>query len=81
VLDVERLAADYGDSLAFFGGIDVQQTLWSGTPDEVRREIGRLRRILGRPEGGYIPANTNAVLPGTPLTNIRAALQTLLELC
>jgi hypothetical protein len=56
----------------------VQQTLWSGSPGEVRREIRRLEGIPGRPEGGYIPANTNAVLPGTSLANTRAALETLL---
>lgn len=78
-LDVERLVGGHGDRLAFFGGIDVQQTLWSGSPADVRAEIEGLRRTLGS-RGGWIPANTNAVLPGTPLRNLKTALETLLEL-
>ena len=79
-VDVGRLRREFGGRLSFFGGIDVQQTLWSGTPQEVAREIREIVGVLGRPDGGYIPANTNAVLAGTPPANIKAALETLLAL-
>ena len=54
--------------------MDVQQILIHGTPDEVRAEIARMRRIFNRPEGGLLFAMGNGILPGTPLENITAAL-------
>ena len=35
-----RYKQDFGDRLLFWGGIDVQQTLPLGTPEEVRAEVG-----------------------------------------
>jgi len=78
-MDVDVLSARFKGRVAFFGGIDVQQTFQHGTPDEVSREIEDLLGKLGGPEGGFIPSPTNAILPDIPLENFVAALQVLLE--
>ncbi|HDL89937.1 MAG TPA: hypothetical protein ENG14_03435 [Thermodesulforhabdus norvegica] len=49
------LKRKYGERVAFWGGIDTQHILPSGTTSEVRAEVRRICRILGR-NGGYILA-------------------------
>ena len=73
-MDMEETAQRFGGKISFCAGMDVQQILIHGTPDEVRAEIARMRRIFNRPEGGLLFAMGNGILPGTPLENITAAL-------
>ena len=51
-MDPYELKARYGDRLCFSGGIDEQQVLPEGTPEEVRNEVIRILNIMGR-DGGY----------------------------
>ena len=55
VMDVYEMKRGYGDALASIGGISTQKTLPYGTPAEVRDEVRRLARRVGR-DGGYIAA-------------------------
>ncbi len=73
-MDMEETAQRFGGKISFCAGMAVQQILIHGTPDEVRAEIARMRRIFNRPEGGLLFAMGNGILPGTPLENITAAL-------
>ncbi len=52
-MEPERLKADYGERLSFWGAIDTQRVLPFGTPDEVRAEVRRVSDILGH-GGGYV---------------------------
>jgi len=74
-MDADDIKKRAGDKLAFHGGISVQQLLPFGTPDEVRKEVGRLVNVLGK-GGGYIAAPSHAVQAGTPPENIVAMLET-----
>jgi uroporphyrinogen decarboxylase len=70
-MDPEGLKRDFGQDLCFHGALDIQTTLSSGTPDQVRAEVKRLCNILG-PGGGFILAPTNNIMPETPVENILA---------
>jgi len=73
-MDIQYLAREFGNELSFFGGIDVQQFLQREAPQTVDKEIKNLIKTLSRPDGGYIPAPTNALLSDLPLENIKVAL-------
>jgi uroporphyrinogen decarboxylase len=70
-MEHERLKREFGDRLSFHAGIDIQNVLPFGTPDEVRDEAIKTMRALG-PGGGYILAPTHYVQPDVPPENIIA---------
>ena len=69
-MDAETLARDFKGRLAFMGGIDTQRLLVHGTPDDVRREVRRVRELLG-PRLVVSPSH-EALLPDVPPANVRA---------
>jgi len=69
-MDAGTLARDFGGRIAFMGGVDTQHLLVHGTPGEVRREVHRIRRVLG-PYLVVSPSH-EAVLPNVPPANILA---------
>jgi uroporphyrinogen decarboxylase len=70
-MDMERIKAEFGDRLAFHGGVDIQHTLPKGTPGQVQAEVMERCRILGR-GGGYICTSAHYIQADTPLENIVA---------
>ena len=52
-MDREELKREFGDKLAFHGGMDNQRTLPFGSVEDVRQEVAENIRILGE-NGGYI---------------------------
>ena len=72
----EKLKAEFGDSLVFWGAIDVQQLLPKASPDEIRREVGRLVEILGK-DGGYVAAPAHEMQDDIPPENIVAMVEAL----
>jgi uroporphyrinogen decarboxylase len=66
-----RLKDDFGKQLVFHGGIDIQQVLPFGTPEEVMAEVKRYIQILG-PGGGYIVAPAHNVQNDVPPENLIA---------
>lgn len=69
-MDAETLARSFEGRIAFLGGIDTQELLDRGTPEQVRAEVRRVRDILG-PHVIISPSH-EAILPNVPLENIRA---------
>ncbi len=67
----ERLKAKYGAVLSFHGGIDTQRFLPRATPQQVREEVRRMIRILGR-GGGYLFTSCHSIQPDVPPENIVA---------
>lgn len=65
------IKAKYGDRLAFWGSVSVQQTMPCGTPEQVRAEVRSRIRDLGR-GGGFILAPAHVLGPETPWENIVA---------
>ncbi len=76
--DPEELKHKYGDSIAFFGGIDQQQLLPGGDTQKIKDEIKYRCEVLGR-GGGYLLAPAHIlqadVTPDTVKTMIAAAKQ------
>lgn len=69
-MDPVRLKQAYGKDLCFHGGIDIQQTLVTGTPDEVRAEVRSRIDTLG--PDGYILSPSHVLQPDTPPENLAA---------
>lgn len=78
-MDPHFLKTTYGDSLAFFGGIDLQQLMPTGSPEQVKSEVRRRAEILGK-DGGYIIAPAHNIQDDTPLENIFALFEVVKEL-
>ncbi len=74
----EELTRDFGKSLVFHGGVDNQQTLPFGTPDDVKREVAENIRIF-RKGKGYIVGPCHNLQPNTPTANILAMYQAVHE--
>jgi len=70
-LDLEKLAAEYGDRIAFFGGICNQTVLPHGTPEEIDEEVKRVTGILGK-NGRYVISPSNGMGKDVPLENVEA---------
>jgi len=76
VMDVEAVKKKYGRHLAFFGGISTQKTLPYGTPEEVRSEVRRRIRTIGK-DGGYIAAPAHDIPHDAPVENMVALIEEL----
>jgi len=69
-MDPLRIKQAFGNRLACHGGIDIQQTIVHGTPDEVRAEVRSRIETLG--PNGYILAPSHVLQPDTPPENLVA---------
>ncbi len=70
-MDPLELKREFGDRLAFMGGVDTQYLLPNGTVDDVRRATARLLEGMSA-DGGYILAASHTVPPETPDVNLFA---------
>ena len=77
-MDHARIKQEFGSRLSFHGGMDIQDVLPFGSPEDVRQEARKVMSILG-PGGGYILAPTHYVLPDVPPENIIALRDAVLE--
>jgi uroporphyrinogen decarboxylase len=73
-MDPKMLKREFGRDLTFCGGLGTQRLLPRGTADEVRGEIRRLKRELGR-GGGYILEPGITVQADVPLENMVAMIE------
>ncbi len=69
-MEAERLARDFGGRIAFMGGLDTQQLLGNGTPEEITREVQRLKRVFA--PNIVISPSHECILPNVPIENIVA---------
>jgi len=74
-MEPERLKADFGDKICFWGGINTQHILPFGTPEEVAAETRRIISILGA-GGGYILNSVHNIQAEVPPENIVAMFET-----
>jgi len=70
-MEREGLKGDFGQYFVFHGGVDNQQTLPFGTPEDVRKEVAENIEILGA-GGGYIIAPCHNIHAVSPPENIVA---------
>ncbi len=76
-MDADTLSRKYGDALVWIGGVDTQRLLPFGTPDEVRAEVRRLRKLFG-PRFVVSPSH-EALLPNVSVANLLAMAETARE--
>ena len=76
-MNAEHLAAHFKGRIAFLGGVDTQDLLVNGTPEDVRRDVRRIRKLLG-PRLIVSPSH-EAILPNVPPANVAAMAEAALE--
>jgi len=69
-MDAETLARDYKGRIAFLGGIDTQDLLVNGTPDDIRADVRRVKALLG--PSLIVSPSHEALLPNVPPENVLA---------
>lgn len=77
--DTARLKAEFGDRIAFWGGIDTHRVLPYGTPEDVRKEVRKRIRDLGA-GGGYVLCSVHNIQPEVPPENVVAMFDSAYEL-
>ena len=78
VMDVYEMKRQFGDRLAFYGGMSVQNTLPHGTVQEIRAEARRLMDEIGR-GGGFIIAPSHHMPGDIPAENMVAFIEAVRE--
>ncbi|NQT91159.1 MAG: hypothetical protein HQ559_00245 [Lentisphaerae bacterium] len=73
----ETLAAEFKGKIAFLGGIDTQDLLVNGSPEDVERDVRRVKDLLG-PRLIVSPSH-EAILPNVPPGNIEAMARAAVE--
>ena len=76
-MDAETLARDFKGRIAFMGGIDTQDLLVNGTPEEVKADVRRVKDLLG--PCLIVSSSHEAILPNVPPENIEAMAEAALE--
>lgn len=69
-MEPERLQRNFGQSVSFCGGVDAQQLLVNGKPEDVKRKVEELKQIF--PTGLIISPSHEAILPDIHPANIEA---------
>ncbi|MCL1858610.1 MAG: methyltransferase [Oscillospiraceae bacterium] len=70
-MEPERLKAEYGNQMSFWGGIDTQDLLVNGSPKQVGEEVERILSIFGT-DGGYILSPAHCIQEDVPPENVIA---------
>ena len=76
-MEPAELARDYKGRIGFHGGISTQQSLPSGTPDEIEMEVRRAIDTLG--PLGYIVSPDQDLISDVPTANIEALFRAVRE--
>jgi len=71
-MDEREIARRFGGRVCFWAGMDVQQILPRGTPEDVRREVRFMIDVYDRPDGGCMITAGNGITPDVPLENLLA---------
>lgn len=69
-MDPYQLQQDFGDQVSFCGGVDAQNLLVFGSPEQIRDKVLELKRIF--PTGLIISPSHEAILPDVNPANVAA---------
>jgi uroporphyrinogen decarboxylase len=69
-MEPQNLKSRFGGKVSFCGGVDAQNLLVNGSPEEIRSKVIELRSIF--PTGLIISPSHEAILPDIPPDNIEA---------
>jgi uroporphyrinogen decarboxylase len=74
----DEVEAACGGRITFFGGIDTQELLPFGKPEDVREGVRRCVDLFGK-QGGYIIAPSQEVMSDVPIENVNALISAIQE--
>lgn len=77
-MEAQGLKDDFGDNVSFCGGVDHQELLVNGSPDDVREKVHSLKQIF--PTGLVISPSHEAILPNIHPANVEAMFQAAQEI-
>jgi uroporphyrinogen-III decarboxylase len=78
-MEPEKLKADFGKDVVFWGGgVDTQKTLAFGTPADVRAEVLGRCEVFGK-GGGFIFNAVHNIQANVPIPNIVAMFDAIRE--
>lgn len=78
-MDPETLKRDFGKDICFWGGIDTQDILQTGSNYQIRENIKQLIDVLGK-DGGYIIAPSHNIQGSVPPEKIEYMVECLNEI-
>jgi len=77
-MDLALLKREFGKDLVFWGGIETQNLLPFGTPEQVKELARNTIRTLGA-GGGHIIGPSQEIMNDVPLENVKALVETIVE--
>jgi len=77
-MDPYELKRCFGSQITFWGGLGSQSIIPFGRPDEIRAEVSRLCREMGK-GGGYVLSPAKPLQPETPTENAAAVVESFLQ--
>ncbi|MCP4401324.1 MAG: hypothetical protein GY801_29000 [bacterium] len=69
-MEAEELARQFKDAVIFMGGVDTQELLPFGNPEDVRQDVRRLKNLFG--EHFIVSPSHEALLPNVSIENVIA---------
>lgn len=76
-MEAERLGNDFASKVAFVGGIDTQDLLVNGSPEQVKKDVRRVKAALG--PNVVISPSHECILPNVPFENVKAMADATME--
>jgi uroporphyrinogen decarboxylase len=73
-MDIQYLKKQFGKDLSLCGGIPTQTLLRDGTPQEIRKEVRRILKVMGR-DGGFIIEPGITLQADIPISNCLAMIE------
>jgi uroporphyrinogen decarboxylase len=73
-MDIKRLKQEFGKDLSFQGGMDIQQVLPLGTPDDVRKMV-KYAADNAKSGGGYFFGTSHNIQADTDMENVVALFE------
>jgi uroporphyrinogen decarboxylase len=68
-MELESLKKKFGKNICFHGGIDSQKFLPFAKPEEIKKEIKKIKKLFDR-DGGIILGPSHYLTPDIPIENI-----------
>ena len=76
-MDAETLSRKFNGRITFLGGIDTQDLMTNGSPEDVRMEVRRVKKVLG--PYVIISPSHEAILPNVQPENVEALAEAIIE--
>jgi uroporphyrinogen decarboxylase len=76
-MEPQSLKDEFGSKICFCGGVDAQDLLVNGTPEQVRENVRKLKEIF--PTGLIVSPSHEAILPDIAPANIKALFDAIHE--